>query len=172
MKMNSTQILLIILFVFTVQSAEAQMDSTSHKSSFQTWVITNYKHFTREGLLFSLQDSSLSILERPSVPFYDKSRNVTTIDIKSIDILKFRKKGQRGKTMLICSLSGLGVGLLVSLLSNLEHNDPTKYIIPVMFTGLGAGAGAIFGSMKIVIPIKGSLENYKSVQNELKKYKS
>jgi len=154
-----------------MQSLRAQIDSVSHSKSYYTWVITNYRHRTSEGVLFSLQDSSISILERSSAPFYDKNLKEKTFDIKSVDVLKFRKKGTRGKTMLICSLTGLGVGLLVSLFGGIDKNEPMKYILPIMFTGLGFGVGAIFGSIKIVVPIKGNVQYYKTIQNELKKYK-
>jgi hypothetical protein len=171
MKSNPSKVLLIFIFLFSVQSLCAKMDSISRKKSYHTWVITNYRHRTSEGVLFSLQDSSISILERSSAPFYDKNLKVKTFDIKSVDVLNFREKGTRGKTMLTCSLAGLGVGLLVSLFSGIDKNEPMKYILPIMFTGLGFGVGAIFGSIKIVVPIKGNIEYYKTVQNELKKYK-
>ena len=114
--------------------------------------------------------------------YLDKSQsNYTTkkIDIKNIQSITYKSPNRSiGKGMLTGALTGFLVGGLVGLVSGSSDSD--GFIEPGgVALGLGLMAaipgtliGAIVGSAKIRIPIKGNQNRFKAKKSELMKLKA
>jgi len=117
---------------------------------------------------------------------------MTKIDVRSIDEIKLRKNGNTGKGVLYGALAGIAVGGILGILyaSTAEKHDEgantleksfnsatssaqtvaSAIMIGIGCIGTGIGVGAIIGSVKITIPIKGSLQQFDQNKTILNDY--
>jgi len=103
-----------------------------------------------------------------------------TLNINNIETIQKRRNSSAINQVLIGAIAGCAAGGLITLLrgepstttlSNWTPRMPDAAI--VISLGLaGAGAGACIGSLRVIIPINGSINNYYKHKNELRKHVS
>lgn len=176
-----------------MQTMQAQTDSPDKKKKYQTWINTYDASRASTGVLYEIQDSSVTLSNR------NFSRNglpgkvdMTKLDVRSIDVIKVRKNGNIGQGILYGALTGLVVGGAVGLLyaSTVEKHEEgandleksfnsttsamqttgTSILIGIGCIGTGIGVGALIGSAKITIPINGSQEQFNQNRPMLTEY--
>jgi hypothetical protein len=148
--------------------AQSQPDSSMNKKTFRVWVKSYNSSRLTEGILYDVKDSSIRILLTNPISIQKTKERLTTMDVKSIEVIRLRKKGSIGKGVLIGGLTGAAIGTLLSLsFANSVHDNSVLYVIPAMFAGLGVAIGFIAGGVKIKMPIYGNQDNFNLYRKEL-----
>lgn len=146
---------------------------------YKTW-ISVFNDSKINGILYEVKDSSIlvsnSIMKQD---YINGNFDLSQINYNRIDIVKIRAKNSVGKGTLIGALTGFAVGGMLGILSG--DDDPEEVYFAstaeqkavgnaVVMSILGVGIGAIVGSIKVKIPIKGNMEDFNRSKNKLKKY--
>lgn len=121
-----------------------------------------------KGNLYSADNEGIIITKNNSID----SNDLTTISTENIHLIRIRRKGKVIKGMLIGSLTGVGISVLLGATSGDSGwftPAETMAIAGVLFVPLGAGIGALAGTKKENIYIRGTIKTY---QLELKKIQS
>ncbi|TRZ75218.1 MAG: hypothetical protein D4R97_02905 [Bacteroidetes bacterium] len=197
-----TFLLIAVVNLFMFYTLQAQNDSTVIKDVYRIWTTPTEKARAKpwgmptekgrvtQGVLFEVKDSSLLISDKYKQKNYDPEKiTISKVDARSIDVVKFRKKGSAGMGILIGAISGLVVGgamdlIIYSSWKNKEINslenglkyffvDTPQFIAGIAgsigILGAGIGIGGAIGSATIKIPIKGSqklFDKNKSLLND------
>ena len=180
-----------IFFLFLNQGLQSQPDTLVKRDHYRAWISTYDSSKVKSGELYEIRDSSIVVINQGNYNFDPPVKSDTLkIDIKSVDAVKIRKKGNVGKGILIGALSGLVAGGVVDLIyyaswksyvppratnigdgiANAMAKDPRIFsiaagIIGIAFVGTGISIGAAVGSARISFPIKGNQEQFE--QNTL-----
>ncbi len=143
---------------------------------YDTWVYLNKEPFKIQGVIYELKDSSILISQTV------KSKNYLFGDFKPIEfytkdikVIKTRRKNNKKRGALIGAIAGfvVGVPLSYSIWKSFGFEEDTSLqaaalLYGCLFAGAGAGIGIGIGSIKVSIPLNGSLN--KSNYKKLKKY--
>ena len=129
------------------------------------------------GALFLLKDSSILVSNSlVKEDYYNGNYEVAELYIDDINMISSRKgpTGRAGEK-LIGGVVGLAAGVLVwrIVIGPPPHLLEDEILFPVYAAagaGIGAITGAIIGSIKIKIPINGSMENYNRKKKKLGRY--
>jgi hypothetical protein len=157
--------------VLISNATQSQPDSTMNKRTYHAWVKIYNKNRLTEGMLYDIKDSSISVSISYPVMFRNRNESITTIPVNSIEDIKLRRNGSIGKGILIGGLTGILFGALISYSYAQKDSKGTGvYVYPIMVTGCGVGLGAMFGSIKIKIPIHGNQDNFNYKKQELNRY--
>jgi hypothetical protein len=170
-KIPNVQCLFLFLALFVAGALQAQTDSTINKNTYRAWARTLNNDRPKNGVLFSVKDSSI-VLSKYEKRYdrYGKS-DVTEIKISAIDHILVRKKGNILKGTAIGAMAGICSGLLIQIfLLPVDKNKSEIRPFPLIVTGIGAGVGAALGSMKIKIPIGGRQDQFEWRRKDLNKY--
>jgi F0F1-type ATP synthase membrane subunit c/vacuolar-type H+-ATPase subunit K len=188
-----TIVAVTIIGLFNIQSIQAQTGSSEMRTSYQAWISTYETSRPIAGVLYEIEDSSVTLSNR------NFSRNgssgkvdMTKLDVRSIDVMKLRKNGNTGRGILYGAISGLVVGGVLGILyaSTVEKHEEgannfeksinstastmqivgSSILIGIGCIGTGIGVGAIIGSAKIAIPINGSQAQFTQNKSMLKDY--
>ena len=160
----------IILFLFLFYSiAESQKGN-------KVWIKTYDEPFFMHGTLYTVSDSTISILTLPKLygDYYIKKQETVDLSISNIKTISLRSKKSIYNGMIIGTIVGFTAGTIIaSSKPNPEFSSPTHatfmyrflYDDTVMYGGavgglVGCIAGGLLGSIKIKIPINGNKENY------------
>ena len=190
MKKSVIVIFSTILFPLTLfsQSDPDQRDSIPGKirgdsrhriKLYQVWLKQPDVAIQLKGALFETKDSSLLLSNSLNIKDYREGKyEVRQVDVRNINIIKIRKKGNIGKGTWIGAVSGFAVGGILGYWSYRTHpgsytmDNPTT--IALLITGAcgiaGTCLGAALGSVKIRIPIQGSQAKFKYSSIKLKKH--
>lgn len=182
------KILNVVVFIllFCLYSINAQ-DTIQNNKIYKTWVSLNSMPFKINGVLYEIKDSSILVSNSFMIKDYSADRfKITNLFINEIETIKIRRKNNIGRGILIGAISGIVFGSMLGMLSG---DDPPctgpdawgceifrqsaggKALAGgVMFAFVGTGTGALIGSFKTKIPIKGSIRNYNSKKNKLREY--
>jgi len=174
-----------LIILCGLNSLNAQ-DSIQKIKIYRTWVSLNSEPFKIKGVLYEIKDSS--ILVSSSVVIHDYSTDrfeMVELHINNIETIKNRRNNNIGKGVLIGAITGFAVGGLIGLISG---DDPpcTAGLACIFYPSLsaeekalmagvplavgGAGIGALIGSIKVKIPINGSINSYNRNKNKLGEY--
>lgn len=104
-------LLLSLLFVLP-QAMHGQTDSTLNKRTYQAWVKRYDQKRLSEGILYEVQDSAIRLQNAVPMMFRDRAQTFATIPVSSTEEIKLRRKGSKGKGMLIGGLIGVGLGVM------------------------------------------------------------
>ncbi|MCX6269530.1 MAG: fibrobacter succinogenes major paralogous domain-containing protein [Bacteroidetes bacterium] len=167
---------LIPIFILSVlQPLEAQNDSITPKKIYHLWIrpVENMK--IMEGGLFEVKDSSVMMSNSLRKKDYEHGKfDVSTVDVRSIDVVEIRKNNRPGKGIVIGGFIGLAAGVTVGMLAAggkfTEENVFLFLAAPPLITGLGCALGALTGVAKIVIPINGNQKQFDKHKTELNNY--
>lgn len=152
---------------------------------YRTWITLKVEPYRVQGVLYELQDSAIKVSDSYDVMDYLAGNfTVTEYPVKNIEDISIRRKNNPGRGLLIGWGTGFVFGFTVGMLS-LEDDPPcgqwdffcTKYTKEDKALGAaflssvaGMGIGAIAGSIKMIYPINGNLEDYFINKYELEKY--
>jgi hypothetical protein len=188
-----TSIVIAVYCLCIIQTLQAQTGSPDKRKGGQTWISTYETEQLISGVLYEIQDSSVTVstrsISRPGLP---GKVNMTKLDIRSIDVIKLRKNGSVGQGILYGAISGLVVGGALGILyaSSVKKSDAgandleksfnstasslaiagTSILIGIGCIGTGIGIGALIGSAKITIPINGSRKQFDQNRSLLEGY--
>jgi len=169
-------IVVIIIIVFYCGITYGQ-DSVVKKKIYKTWL--SLENDTKlKGILYQVTDSSLIVSKSLVVSGrLSQSLNLEEIHFRDINFIYTKKKNATGNGALI----GAGAGLLLGVVIGLSSGDDSGGFISfsaeekAMMTGsalaiLGAGLGALVGSVKMTIPINGNHTKFNLNKGKLKAY--
>ena len=145
---------------------------------YRTWVKLNIAPYKHEGALYQIKDSSIIVSNSLVVQDYSLNRfELTNLAVTNIETIYARRNNSIGRGALQGALAGLAIGVITGFLSG---DDPPGFMsytakekaqgYGIVFSTLGLGIGALVGSMKISIPIGGSIHNYEQNKILLKEY--
>jgi hypothetical protein len=188
--------------LFVVPVTKAQTDSLARRQGYQTWISVYDDTRSKVGILNEIKDSSVTIRNLIRQPRFGPAKpgttatGVSTIDIRSIDVIKVRKKGAVARGVLFGALAGVVLGGAIDLIyySSWKSTTPdhgsnpvegmlnvgghaaqfgvNAALIGVACLGAGMGIGAAVGSARIAIPINGSKKQFKDSRATLNDYSS
>lgn len=197
-------IIIILLLLCCYHSSSAQSDSIVRQKGYQIW-ITTYDSQAITGTLHQVNDSTIDIMGQNLHPgikmgFHQKATpgksNITRINVRLMDVVKVRKKGNSGLGILIGAMSGLIVGGLIDVIyySSWSATNPKQgdnaiegavntfghrigfgvnaSLIGIACIGTGIAVGAAVGSAKITIPIGGNPDQFNQSRSTLNNYAS
>ena len=167
MKQTFVFVLLAILYVNSTK-AQQKISTPIEKLPVSELWIYDYEQENRKVAIFELQDSSILFSSSfVKEDYYNGNYTVSKILIKDIKLIRTKKPERIGKGLLL----GAGIGFSVGALWGWAAEG--KYGV-VYYGGpmaaIGAVTGLIIGSVKISIPINGSMDMYH--RNMKKLYKS
>ena len=135
------------------------------------------------GALFLLKDSSILVSNSlVKEDYYNGNYEVAELYIDDINMISYRRDGAGGA--LLGGVIGLGVGALTAWIveGSASEPEPSNPFSGMMDNGLdmsayallipvgvsiGALTGGLIGSIKIKIPLNGSMENYNLKKKKL-----
>jgi len=183
-------LLIIPLFIICgLNSMQAQNTSVSPDKLYETWIypINGYKGKPR--MLFELKDSAVLLSDsRNKMDYTSGNYKLSKLDIKNIDVIKVRRKGQ-GAALVAGIVSGAVVGgILMIVYSNhlavksfnnaVSTGTPDvpkkggnlEAIVPFLVSSaIGTGAGILL-SLKVKIPIHREQSTYELNKQNLNNY--
>jgi hypothetical protein len=174
MKRIIIHIVFIILIFHLSNQLSAQENTKPRIKVYKAWVkLKNNSDQVLKGLLYEIKDSSITIITStfPDNYFVLKTDTIG-INYKEINIIKTRRIRNIRRGLLIGSTTGYfgGVVLSYSLLSGEELAGLMAFEIGFGYAFLGAGVGAVVGTIKDRIPVKGNLENFNLYRSVLQDY--
>ena len=151
---------------------------TGKKVIYKTWISLNNGQNTIKGALYEVNDSSILVSNSFRKNDYSTGKfNVTTINFNNINLVKIRQNNSLRKGALIGSITGFVVGALIGLISG---DDPPGFLSfsageKALMYGFpmaigGTGLGELVGSIRIRIPINGSIKIFHENNSRLKNY--
>ena len=166
---------LILLVLFCFSAAEAQeFDKKDNK--YKVWITLIDKPFEVNGVLYKLKDSTLLISNYKTFSEFIVDNSPTIeLNVNNIDLIEARKRKRLGTGIILGAVSGFAVGSIIGLArgDDAESSAAEKAMIGGVSLAIpGALVGMLVGSVKISIPIEGSLLNFKNKKKELLKYSS
>jgi len=150
--------------------------------SFKTWISLRDPPGKMKGCLYRVNDSSLALIPGALIKQdHYSDKEFTLIKANQMEMVKIRRKNSIGKGVLIGALSGLGAGIILGLIEGddepggdfdiMNYSAGEKAILyGITFMIPGAAIGAAVGSIKIKIPINGSMSTYEKNRKKLKRY--
>ncbi|MFD2998754.1 hypothetical protein ACFS7Z_00135 [Pontibacter toksunensis] len=175
--------IIAMIVLYFLNSVNAQ-DNIQKNKIYRTWITFNNKPLQTEGVLYEIKDSSILVSSSVAIKDYSTDRVETLkFNINEIETIKIRRKNSVGRGILTGAITGFAVGGLIGLISGDDPPCPQgtwfcfrltagekALITGIPFSIGGAGIGALVGSVKVNIPINGSIDNYNKNKNELLKY--
>lgn len=173
-------VLITVLLLCTTFSSLAQQDTVQRSRIYKTWISLNNKIWTsfdnKEskiiGVLYEVKDSSILISNSLVKQDYRKGNfKLSYIDFKNINDVHIRGKYNIAIGTTIGTV--LGVIGAVGISKGIARED--EFAGAMVMVGspvivLGAGIGALLGTIRIHIPINGSFENFKRNESRLEKH--
>ena len=173
---NSITIACLIIYGF-YNSVEAQsplpLKANPVKSEITLYTDTGSDYM--KGALFLLKDSSILVSNSLVKEDYNIGNyEVAELYIDDIKLISTKRRGGALHGALLGGAIGVSTGVVIGLISGDDHSSiisftaEQKAIIDGVGLGvIGALTGAIVGSIKIKIPINGSIENYNRKKKKL-----
>lgn len=169
---------LILIVLCSLNSLNAQ-DTIQKKKIFRTWISFYREPFKINGILYEVNDSSLLVSCSLVKKGYSTDRfEMAKLNINNIETIKIRRNNNIGRGILFGTLTGFFLGGMVGLISG---NDPPDtwfgmtagdkaILLGVPLAVAGVGIGAAIGSIKVKIPINGSIKTFHENNSRLKNY--
>lgn len=172
------RVTLLVLIFLSANSLVAQDDNQLIYSKTYLWFNNDSNLVT--GAIYSLKDSTIEISNSFDPQVYQNGTfNVESYSIYTIDYIKIKKRNRLKKSIVSGAVTGLIVGGIIGAV--VASKDADEYSKMVLGAGgflggsligsiYGAGIGALFGIVKIKIPIHGNKDKYYTSYKKLKKY--
>lgn len=149
----------------------------------RTWVSILGEPFKFEGVLYEVKDSAILVSNSLRVSDYSANKfDVTSLQIHNIQEIQIRRNNRMKNGMWIGAIAGFAVGGIWGLLLG---DDPPCYkswlcfritagqkalLLGIPLAFLGGSIGRKIGSVKITIPIFGSMDNYNKNKERLRSH--
>ncbi len=176
LKMKTINVIALIVFC-CLNSIHAQ-ETIKKNKVYRTWITMNSEPFKVKGFLYEINDSSISVANSKIIKEYSTVRfQVAKLHIIDIEKIKTRRNNSIGRGIWIGAVTGFVVGGIIGLV---DGDDPAGFLAMtagekaikagVALSIGGAVIGGLIGTIKIRIPIDGSMNNYNRNKNKLNKY--
>ena len=161
----------ILIYVSFLSSA--QQDTLPKSKTYKAWIKLVDGRGTN-GILYQINDSSLSISNL--LEFTDHTRGFAepiNIDYTSIKVIKIRSGKSIGKGIAIGATTGLIFGGLAGYYVGKAYSE--ELTAPILGFGafygtVGGLIGGLVGSLRIIIPINGSMDKFNNNKGRLERY--
>ena len=174
----------IALIVLCCLNSLNAQDTIQKIKIYRTWVSLNSEPFKIKGVLYEIKDSSILVSSSVVIQDYSTDKfEIVKLHINNIETIKTRRNNNIGRGVLIGAITGFAVGSLIGLISGDDPPCPSGSWIcfrysageKALMAGVplavgGAGIGALIGSIKVKIPINGSINSYNRNKNKLGEY--
>jgi hypothetical protein len=133
---------------------------------YRTWITTDTIPLKTSGILYEVKAFSIVLVNSVTNQDYsDELFKKVEINVSNIEKIKIRRKNKSGRAALFGAASGLAVGILIGVISgddpgsrgpgfNFTFTATEKAIAAgIPLAALGAGAGALLGSVKVQVPL-------------------
>ncbi|MEE4177141.1 MAG: hypothetical protein V2I46_06485 [Bacteroides sp.] len=165
----------VVLFLTSFFSVQAQNDSLQFKRLYETWIFSASQPKAYRGFLFEVSDSSLVVSNALNRREYLAGNDaLTSFSYSDLKTVQFRRNNSQMRGAIIGGAAGLAVAIAgVSALNESGDNIPPIYSIPLIyfpFTALGAGAGFLLGSIKVVIPLNQQWDSFEKNRARLQNF--
>jgi hypothetical protein len=178
---NLSVVALIVLCMLNSLTAQ---DTSKRIKIYKTWVSMMNDPIKTTGVLYEIKDSLIVISNSFALKDYYKNRfEKTGIDVKNIELIKVRRKNNIGAGALTGLLVGFATGVMLGFMNGddppcssnswgcIRFSAEAKAMMGgITFGVIGVGIGALAGSIKISIPINGSLDKYNKNKSKLRKF--
>jgi hypothetical protein len=149
---------------------------TGKKVIYKTRISLNNGQKIMEGVLYEVNDSSVLVSNSLLKKDYSTGKfNVTKISFNNIDLVKIHRENSIRTGTLIGAVTGFAVGGLIGLFLGddspgfFSARDKALLFGFPMAIG-GTALGGLVGSIRIRIPINGSMDKFNGNKSRLKKY--
>jgi len=172
---NLAKYISVVILLFCIShSLFAQEKTKPQTKVYDTWItLKDDPDKPIKGILYEINDSSISIANSLSVENYLSGKIIkTTIRFENIDKIKIRRSKIIGKGVLVGAITGYvtAATFTYTLVKGEELAGLIVFEMGFPFALLGAGTGAILGSIKDKVTIKGSFENFDLNRSTLQDY--
>jgi len=173
-------LLISVILLNNTFFSSAQQDNVLRSRIFKTWISLNnqiWSSFDKKesqitGVLYEIKDSSILISNSLKRQDYLKGNfKVSHIDFRSIDDVRLRGKNNLAIGTFVGTV--LGVVGAVGIAQSISREDEFAGAMVLFGTpviAVGAGIGALIGTIRIQIPINGSFENFKRNESRLERH--
>jgi len=179
---QTIKFVMLVVLCLTVNFSFSQATSTQEKKEkpYRAWVKPIDELYMLKGYLSEVGDT-LIVMHHLENEIYQTYQTYRQIRLDKVDYLKFRRKGEMGKSAAIGGAVGLLIGATVGLLAH-EPCPPRSGFCLDLGPGVstlsggvlgmipGLIIGGIAGGTRIKIPIKGSNKSIEAQKKELLKY--
>ena len=157
-------------------------DSIQKIKIYETWISLYSEPYNVKGALYEIKYHSIIVSNSTRILDYSTNNFESTMfNIENIEIIKIRRKNRILKGVIIGTITGFALGGVIGLLNGEEEQGTSLYWGPtttgeltiafgVPLAVVGAGLGALAGSVKVKIPINGNISNYSRYKHKLRKY--
>ena len=159
--------LLIALLVCCFFPLLAQESISKKPRVYQAWIKLNNNRNPVQGLFYQVSDSSLFLTGTMDTSV------VHEYNFRNIDLLKVRRTKSVKRGLITGSAIGLGYGVISSLNWVGEYGVLGSVVSASLGFGfgmVGAGVGALSGTIKDRIPIKATFGNFEKYRGSLQDY--
>ncbi|MEI6140557.1 MAG: hypothetical protein WCP85_14915 [Mariniphaga sp.] len=159
--------LLIALMVCSLFPLIAQENIPKKPRVYQAWIKLHNNDNPVQGLFYQVSDSSIFLTGKMDTSV------IHEYNFRNIDLLKLRRTKSVKRGLITGSVIGLGAGVISSLNWVGEYGFMSGAIAVYVGFGfgmVGAGVGALSGTIKDRIPIKGNFGNFEKYRGSLKDY--
>ena len=170
-----TLFVIVVIVLGCFQLSFTQENSETRTKGYRTWVFLNSEPFKMKGFLYEVNDSSI-VLSDFSAKQYDSFTNtgVSSIHYSTIDLIKTRRQSNPVTGAIIGLLTGFTAGLIIGMIpednqSGVERMTEEERSLTAGLAIGGASIGALFGLIKVRIPINRSMENFNKNKSKLEK---
>ena len=184
MKFMKIFILITIALFYSCYTLSAQEKTISKNKIYKTWISLESMPEKVSGILYEVRDSSILLSHSIPIKNYSTSHEyISEFYFNEIHLLKTRKIDNVKKGALIGSISGFALGTIYGAIASgaLYEANPISFLNPLLISGtilisgtylavIGAGIGALSGTLKDRFPIKGSYENFNSYRGVFQNY--
>jgi len=172
----------IALIVLCCLNSLNAQDTVQKITIYRTWVSLKSEPFKTKGVLYEIKDSSILVSNSVMIKDYSTDRfKVANLYITEIETIKTRINNNIGKGVLIGAITGFAVGGLIGLISGDDppctgwfcwryEAEEKALMAGAGLAVVGVGMGALIGSIKVEIPINGSIDSYNRNKNKLREY--
>jgi hypothetical protein len=189
-----TTVFFTVLLCWSAVGATAQTSRPDQRPRYDAWVTSYPSQRVISGILLEVKDSSIS-LQREGTFRTQNQPDMSKLDVRSIDLIKVRKKGNVGQGVLYGALAGLFVGGIIDVIwysswKNQQEEDinnlgdainysmtksPGAFAAMATMVGIGCigtgiGIGAAVASAKITVPIYGKQSEFNRNKSQLNDY--
>jgi hypothetical protein len=157
-----TLLLLLPIFIY------GKSDSKEKKEKYLIWLYTVSKHCKYYGILYTVNDSSISILNKNrKTRYYEKMQ---TLAIDSIKLIKIRKKGNKSVGLLNGGIMSCAIATgLAAAMTQDGKGQPAVVGSSIYVIGLGCLSGFLIGCKKSTIYLNCDVEEYRKYKKWLEK---
>ncbi|MDX2444154.1 MAG: glycine zipper family protein [Bacteroidales bacterium] len=125
--------------------------------TYKTWVTFMNNSLKFKGVLYEVNDSSITLSSSVGIDDYFESNYETmTFQVNNIKMISTRKKNNTVRGIWIGAVSGFGSAFLAGLIAG----EGNTFFFSIPMAAIGAGVGAIIGSVPIGIHIHGDMNRY------------